>query len=87
MAPEEAPPGLRLGAAPPPGLKEVNSWLLLRCMGLTGLSIMLSCLEGIRLHCITPHSDHSKCTLLFVHSGCTRLAVQGKLWQVAIAEC
>lgn len=50
MAPEAAPPGLRLGAAPPPGLKEVNSWLLLRCMGLTGLSIMLSCLEGMRLH-------------------------------------
>ena len=51
IAPEEAPPGLRLpGPGPPPGRKEVNSWLLLRCMGRTGLSIMLSCLDGIRLH-------------------------------------
>ena len=55
MAPEAAPPGLREreGApwAPPPGLKDWVrwSWLLLRCMGRTGLSIMLSCLEGILL--------------------------------------
>lgn len=53
MAPPEGappPPGLREGgAAPPPGRKLVNSWLLLRCMGRTGLSIMLSCLEGMRL--------------------------------------
>lgn len=50
MAPGAAPPGLREpGPAPPPGLKEVNSWLLLRCMGRTGLSIMLSCRDGMRL--------------------------------------
>lgn len=59
MAPEAAPPGLREmeGApwAPPPGLKDWVrwSWLLLRCMGRTGLSIMLSCLDAVcctRLH-------------------------------------
>jgi len=32
----------------------VNSWLLLRCIGRTGPSIMLSCLDGILLH-ITQH--------------------------------
>ena len=63
MAPDAAPPGLREreGApwAPPPGLKDWVrwSWLLLRCMGRTGLSIMLSCLEGILLH-----SPHMLCT-------------------------
>lgn len=62
MAPEAAPPGLREREggpwAPPPGLKDcVNSWLELRCMGLTGLSIMLSCLEGIRLHSIRSSED------------------------------
>ena len=57
MAPEEAPPGLRdrEGAPWAPPLKEVNSWLLLRCMGRTGLSIMLSCREGMRLQHV-PHT-------------------------------
>ena len=66
MAPEEAPPGLRERdggpCAPPPGLKDwVNSWLLLRVMGRTGLSIMLSCLDGMRLnntHSILPTGLH-----------------------------
>lgn len=63
IAPEAAPPGLREreGAAwaPPPGLKDWVrwSWLLLRCMGRTGLSIMLSCRDGIRLH-----HTHAQCT-------------------------
>ena len=59
MAPDAAPPGLREREggpwAPPPGLKDWVrwSWLLLRCIGRTGLSIMLSCLEGILLQ--PPH--------------------------------
>ncbi len=69
MALAAAPSGLReregVPWAPPPGLKELDwvrwSCLLLRCMGRTGLPVMLSFLEDLLLHhTCKPHSPSAE---------------------------
>ena len=87
MALQAAPSGLRVvqraGWAPPPRLK---SCLLLRCMGRTGLSIMLPCRGCMCLHHTHAHAHLTTWTAMYdAHVGSLQLQHITGQWQLSLS--